>query len=73
MAAAQHGMFIVVVKVETFTMFEHRLEPASVAGAAHRHRQARFDRAQYGDEAALDLVALGNVLNKVLLDGLAGT
>jgi hypothetical protein len=70
--AADQGMFIVVVEVEAAALFTHGLKPSAVTAAAHGHGQAGFDGAQDRDQAALDVVALGDVLNQLLFAGLAG-
>jgi len=70
---AHDGVFVVVIEVKTFALFAYGLEPSPVSGAANGHSQARLDRAEHGDEAAFDLVALSNVLNELLLAGLSGT
>jgi hypothetical protein len=73
MTAAYDRMLVVVVKVKTLPLLEDRLEPSPVSGAAHGYSKARLERAQYRDEAAVNLVALSNVLNELLFAGLSGT
>jgi len=73
MATAHPRMLVVVVKVKTLPLLEHGLEPSSISGAAHGEGQARLDRAEHGDEAAFDPVALSNVLNELLLANPSGT
>jgi hypothetical protein len=70
---AHHGMFVVVIEVKTFALFAYGLEPSPVSGAAYGHSQARLDGAQDRDEAAVDLVALSNILNELLLADLSRT
>src|SRR6266542_2133043 len=73
MTAAHHRMFIIVIKVEAFALFEHRRKPTAVAGAPHRHGQARFDGTQDGDKALAHAVAPGDVFDELFFAGLAGT
>src|SRR6266508_57559 len=73
MTAAHHRMFIIVIKGEAFALFEHRRKPTAVAGAPHRHGQARFDGTQDGDKALAHAVAPGDVFDELFFAGLAGT
>jgi len=71
--AADHRMFVVVIQVEALALFAHGAEPAALAGAAHSHRQARFQGAQHRNEARAHAVALGDVVHELLLADLTGT
>jgi hypothetical protein len=73
MTAAYDGMLVVMVKMKTLTLFEDRLEPSAVSGAAHGQSQAGLDGAQDRDETAVNPVALSNVLNELLFADFRGT
>jgi hypothetical protein len=69
---ADHGVFVVMIEMKTFALFSNGLEPFAVSGSAHGHGQARFHRAQDGNQAAADAVTRSNVLNELFLAGFAG-
>ena len=71
-AAAHPRMFVIVIKVEAFALLEDGRQPAAVALAAHGQGQAGFDGGEHGDEAGVHMVAPGDVLDELLLAGLAG-
>src|SRR6266496_3301981 len=71
--AAQHRMFIVVVEVKTFALFQCGRKPAPFRAAAYGDGQARFQGAQDGNEAGAHPITSSDVFDEVLLAGLAGT
>ena len=73
LTTAHDRMFVVMVKVKAFALFEHGGQPAALAGAAHGHGQAGFDSPKDGDEAGAHAVPPGDIFDEILLAGLGRT
>ena len=73
MTAAEHRMFIVVIEVKTFALFQCGRQPAARRAAAYGDGQARFEGAQHGNEAGAYPIPSSDVFDEVFLASLAGT
>ncbi len=66
-------MFIVVIEMKTFALFQCGGKPAALRAAAYGDGQAGFQGAQHGNEAGAHPITSSDVFDEVFLAGLAGT
>src|SRR5271156_3193390 len=67
MAPSEEGILIIMVKMQTLSLFADRFQALGLMIGPDGHDQAGFDGPQHGDESLSDVIVLGGLFNPIFL------